>query len=457
MKYARSWALNFVAKKAFILAHIDIKHPKRVLLQRTRSTQRSYSKQCFFIIENEKINVCQDFFCRTLSISPGVIANAIKQRNSFGQYAKEQEPRGRREPPNKTSPEAVNDVKRHIASFPSMESHYVRKKTKRQYIQAGLTLSKMYSLYENECKEKNVAPAVSEMTYRRIFCTEFNLGFYVPKKDQCILCNKFKQASGESRTNLKKNYDHHIKRKQDCNKEKENDKKRAEQESNFMSVTFDLQAILQIPASGQLDSQHKQLGREEPSTSQCNQSAEINNPEATPESQPNLVEEQRKSQIPRKRTVPDLSRLVNKAENVADSINTRMPTETETEFDIFGKSQLDSQHKQLGREEPSTYQFNQSAEMNNPDATPESPPNQVEEEKRKSPIPRKRTVRDLSRLVNKAENVADSINTRMPTETETEFDIFGKSVAAQLKSLPIHKAVEGQRPEKEKILSLFLL
>lgn len=70
----------------------------------------------------------------------------------------------------------------------------------------------------------------------------------------------------------------------------------------------------------------------------------------------------------------------------------------------------------------------------------------MKKNKKKSPIPRKRTVRDLSRLVNKGKNVADSINTRMPTETktETEFDIFGKSVAAQLKSLPIHKAVEEQ-------------
>ncbi|XP_050676858.1 uncharacterized protein LOC126973577 [Leptidea sinapis] len=104
--------------------------------------------------------------------------------------------------------------------------------------------------------------------------------------------------------------------------------------------------------------------------------------------------------------------------------------------------QLDSQYEQLDGEEPSTSQCNQSAEINNPDATPESQSNQVEEEQRKSPIHRKRTARNLSRLVNKVKNVADSINTRM--STETEFDIFGKSVAAQLKSLPIHKAVEGQ-------------
>lgn len=78
-------------------------------------------------------------FCRTLAISPCVIQDAIKQRNSLGQYSKEENPRGRREPPNKTTAEAVEDVKKHIASFPSMESHYVRKKLKRKYLEAGLT------------------------------------------------------------------------------------------------------------------------------------------------------------------------------------------------------------------------------------------------------------------------------------------------------------------------------
>lgn len=70
------------------------------------------------------------FFCRTLSISSHVIADAVKHRDSLGQYSKEQDPCGRRVPPNKTSPEMVEAVKKHIASFPSMESH--KKKHKKE-------------------------------------------------------------------------------------------------------------------------------------------------------------------------------------------------------------------------------------------------------------------------------------------------------------------------------------
>lgn len=93
------------------------------------------------------------FLCRTLSISSHDIADAVKHRDSLGQYSKD--PCGRRRvPPNKTSPEMVEAVKKHIASFPSMESHYVRKKSKRRYLDNGLTLSKMYALYVEECKTK---------------------------------------------------------------------------------------------------------------------------------------------------------------------------------------------------------------------------------------------------------------------------------------------------------------
>ncbi|XP_069356033.1 uncharacterized protein [Maniola hyperantus] len=198
------WNLDYISKKQFILSIIEVKPTKRILLNRKRSTQRKYSKQCFFIIEGEKKNVCQDFFCRTLSISPHVIADAVKHRNSLGQYSKGQDPRGRREPPNKTSSEMVEAVKKHIASFPSMESHYVRKKLKRRYLDTGLTLSKMYALYVEECKNKNNEPIVSEMTYRRIFSTEFNLGFLCLRKTNVFYVPNLSVPTAKKKANYSK-------------------------------------------------------------------------------------------------------------------------------------------------------------------------------------------------------------------------------------------------------------
>ncbi|KAH9630407.1 hypothetical protein HF086_009556 [Spodoptera exigua] len=129
-----------------------------------------------------------------------------------------------------------------------MESHYIRKKSKRKYLDRNLTLCKLYSLYVKKCEDENKEP-VSEMTYRRIFSTEFNLGFFMPKKDQCLLCTMYNRANPEEKNKIQEEYQTHIVRKQTCNQEKDKDKKRAEEETNLLSATFDLQAILQLPCT----------------------------------------------------------------------------------------------------------------------------------------------------------------------------------------------------------------
>lgn len=78
--------------------------------------------------------------------------NAIKLADQFGCYFKDKDPRGRKEPLNKTSPEKIEEIKSHIASFSTMESHYTRKQSKRKYLSAGLSLAKMYSLYVKQCE-----------------------------------------------------------------------------------------------------------------------------------------------------------------------------------------------------------------------------------------------------------------------------------------------------------------
>jgi hypothetical protein len=48
----------------------------------------------------------------------------------------------------------------------------------------------MCSLYVEKCKGQN-RRCVSEAVYRNIFCTECNLSFVHPKKNQCLLCNLY--------------------------------------------------------------------------------------------------------------------------------------------------------------------------------------------------------------------------------------------------------------------------
>ncbi|CAK1598425.1 unnamed protein product [Parnassius mnemosyne] len=242
----RFWSLDYVGQKNFLLANMEVKTTKTLLLERKRTTKRAYSTQCFFKIE-DKINVCQKFFCKTLCISQSVIHNAIKNRDLIGHFKQDNDPRRRRAPTNKTPSEKVEEVCNHIRSFPSMESHYIRKDSKRVYLDCKLSIGKMYSLYVEECEKRNSKP-VSEITYRRIFGNDFNLGFFKPKKDQCLICTKYARGDANSNPNLEVEYREHMARKEACNNEKAKDKERANMLREFVSVSFDLQAILQIPS-----------------------------------------------------------------------------------------------------------------------------------------------------------------------------------------------------------------
>lgn len=79
-----------------------------------------------------------------------------------------------------------NVVREHIGSFPVMESHYCRKNTAKKYLEEGLSLSKMYRMYKDDIERRGKNSFVSEQIYRRIFNTEFNYGFFIPKKDRWV-------------------------------------------------------------------------------------------------------------------------------------------------------------------------------------------------------------------------------------------------------------------------------
>lgn len=56
---------------------------------------------------------------------------------------------------------------------------------------------------------------------------------------------------------------------------------------------------------------------------------------------------------------------------------------------------------------------------------------------------RKRKVKDLESLMKKIKDVSETVNA--PLQDENEFDIFGRSVAAQLKALPLRVALQTQQ------------
>ena len=156
--------------------------------------------------------------------------------------------RGHHEPKHKLSAERLQFIKDHIESFPLVESHYCRADTNRKYLQPGLNVVKMHELYKQKCEEQQLIP-VKCQTYRKIFGTEYNIGFHSPRKDQCLQCEIFKTADETRKLDLQKNYDQHIKRKEDAQTKKKEDRAEAARDPSFVTATFDLQSVLQLPSS----------------------------------------------------------------------------------------------------------------------------------------------------------------------------------------------------------------
>lgn len=209
-----------------------------------KNVMRIYS----LFIESERVRVCKKFFLKTLSISESTVNQALSKM-VHGHFKGRGE-RGRHAPAKKTSEERLNEIRNHIESFPTVESHYLRKSSQRMYLAPDLNIRRMHEQYVRKCQE-NGTEAVNEPVYRRIFNEEYNISFHVPKKDQCNFCNKHDSAKADGTLDdkSKEEYKMHQQRKVVAREQKFKDSNIARQNNKGHTCTFDLQSVLYTPCS----------------------------------------------------------------------------------------------------------------------------------------------------------------------------------------------------------------
>ena len=122
--------------------------------------------------------VCKKMFLDTLNISYQWVRTADKKKkltNSTRVIICDK--RGKHSNRPFTVPETLKHVARaHISSFPAIDSHYCRENTRRKYLEEGLSISKMYSLFKEKMKIIGETTFVTQQMYRKIFNTEYNYG-----------------------------------------------------------------------------------------------------------------------------------------------------------------------------------------------------------------------------------------------------------------------------------------
>lgn len=203
---------------------------------------RCFNKAYHFTVNNKRIRVCKTFFKSTLDITDRMI-QTTKTKYDANRMVQE-DFRGRHENHKKISAELVSDIKEHINSIPRNESHYLRSMTSREYIDGSKTIADLYKDFEKQQAENAKDPG-KYGAYYKIFTTEFNLGFFKPKKDQCDLCMTFQNASPGEKEQLQNKIEVHLREKQLSRLEKDADRQNISTSNKV--VVYDLQAVMSCP------------------------------------------------------------------------------------------------------------------------------------------------------------------------------------------------------------------
>lgn len=201
-----------------------------------------------------EVRVCKKMFLNTLGIADSWVETTIKK---MATGVLQPDMRGRHHNrPNRISEATRQSVRDHINSYPRVYSHYTRERSKREYLETNVkSVDRMYRHYQEWAPLQNVERLASVGIYRQIFNEEFNLGFFLPRKDQCETCNKWRSASGEEeRRAMVTEYGLHLQNKTAVNRLHKQDKLNAATAAATGDVTtcvacFDLQKILTCPRS----------------------------------------------------------------------------------------------------------------------------------------------------------------------------------------------------------------
>ncbi|XP_052123363.1 uncharacterized protein LOC127749389 [Frankliniella occidentalis] len=247
--FKKYWALGEKQKQdGFIRESITIKKPA---VQKTGDgvTPRAHTIKYSFKFPTGQLFVCKTMFLNTLGISESPVRTQVEKLERGGTVTS---PDKRGKHP-KIHPEEKNkqdsNIKEHIGLFKTVPSHFCRMRSKRKYLSPTLTIRQMWRLYKTWMSKNKPDEAIkSEKRYRKIVCTQFNLGFHKPKKDRCDLCLVYEIGTAVQKMKLQAKFDEHLRNKKNAKAARKEDEKKAKACSDTVCYCLmDLQQVISLP------------------------------------------------------------------------------------------------------------------------------------------------------------------------------------------------------------------
>ena len=111
------------------------------------SKRKKLSYSYFLLKEKDSYRMCKNFYLSTLAVSQKMVYNVHDKKDKVTDIL-QADGRGKHNKHHRVTEEQREEVIAHINSFPVVDSHYCRAKTNKKYLEAGLTIEKMYGLYK---------------------------------------------------------------------------------------------------------------------------------------------------------------------------------------------------------------------------------------------------------------------------------------------------------------------
>ncbi|XP_041968420.1 uncharacterized protein LOC121725482 [Aricia agestis] len=199
----------------------------------------------------DPVPVCKVMFLNTLGIGAGMVTTALKKIEDSGGIITADARGGRNNRQLVIDAEMIKSVCDHVNNFQPVESHYVRSRTSKLYLDESLSYSRMFLLYKEWVVDNSLYysnPAKTLRQYRDIVNTNFNLGFHAPRKDQCDVCHVYKNLPKPVPETEFKTYTDHIRNKEIARELKNKYKELSVRDSDkTLTTTYDFQKIHGIP------------------------------------------------------------------------------------------------------------------------------------------------------------------------------------------------------------------
>jgi hypothetical protein len=224
-------------QREFVARHTTVIIPK--YRYSCTNNLRKLNSAFFFEVNGQRIRVCKTFFSNTLDFKERSIRTVLAKKTDTGFL--EEEKRGKHGKQPTVDPEIKESVRSFIRNIPRIESHYLRAQTTREFIESGKNLSDLYRDYKEE-RENEGKKYANQVMFNRIFNTDFNISFFIPKKDQCDFCERMKNCvDDEKKKEIEERYNAHLQEKELSRQEKDVDKVKPN------VACYDLQAVMPLP------------------------------------------------------------------------------------------------------------------------------------------------------------------------------------------------------------------